>query len=282
MILKKFLFVVLFATSIYNTEAQSIGVPAPSPLQTVKQNFGTSDVSLEYSRPSAKGRKVYGDVVSFGTIWRTGANGSTKITFTDDVKVEGKDVKAGTYAIYSIPNEGNWDIMLYKDTKLGGNVDEYKAENEVLKVNVKTTKVTEKVETFTVNFNNITATSTTLELVWENTKVPVQITTEIDSKIMKNIENTLLKDNRPFYSAATYYYDNNKDMTKALEFVNKSLENNKEAYWVYMLKAKIAKKMGNTALAIEAAKLSNQFATADKDEAYIKQSAAILKELGSK
>jgi hypothetical protein len=268
----------LALTISYASMAQSIlGVPAPSPLQTVKQAFGTSDVTVEYSRPSAKGRTVFGDVVSYGKVWRTGANGSTKVTFTDDVKLDGKDVKAGTYALYSIPNADMWDIMLYKDLKLGGNVDEYKAENEVLRFKVKPTKLNDKVETFTMAFNNMNATSTSLDMMWENTKVSIPVTADIDTKIMKNIENTLIKDNRPFFSAATYYYDNNKDLGQAMTWVNKALEGNKNAYWMYLLKAKIAKKQNDITTAMAAAKESNRLATEDKDDSYIKQSADLLK-----
>jgi hypothetical protein len=268
----------LALTISYASMAQSIlGVPAPSPLQTVKQAFGTSDVTVEYSRPSAKGRAVFGDVVSYGKVWRTGANGSTKITFTDDVKLDGNDVKAGTYALYSVPNADMWDIMLYKDLKLGGNVDEYKAENEVLRFKLKPTKLNDKVETFTIAFNNMNATSTSLDMMWENTKVSIPVTADIDTKIMKNIENTLIKDNRPFFSAATYYYDNNKDLGQAMTWVNKALEGNKNAYWMYMLKAKIAKKQNDITTAIAAAKESNRLATEDKDDSYIKQSADLLK-----
>jgi tetratricopeptide (TPR) repeat protein len=266
----------------YASFAQSIGSPAPSPLQTVKQAFATSDITLEYSRPSAKGRTVFGDVVSYGQVWRTGANGSTKVTFADDVKLNGNDVKAGTYAMYSMPNADSWDIMLYKDLKLGGNVADYNAENEVLRFQVKPTRINDKVETFTIAFNNITPTSTNLDLMWENTKVSIPVTAEIDSKIMKNIENNVMKDNRPYYSAATYYYDNNKDLGQAMTWVNKAIEANKSAYWIYMLKAKIAKKQNNIPEAIAAARESNRLATEDKDDAYINQSADMLLQLMKK
>lgn len=141
--------------------------PAPSPLQTLKQAFALSDITIEYSRPSAKGRMVYGDVVPFGKVWRTGANNSTKITFGEDVKVEGADLKAGTYALYSVPNKDSWDLMFYKDLTLGGDVANYKKENEVLKITVKPSALTEKVETFAINVADITANSSYIELVWK-------------------------------------------------------------------------------------------------------------------
>lgn len=282
MTFKKILFVAALSLSTAHLMAQSLGVPAPSPSQTLKQNFATSDISLDYSRPSAKGRVVFGDVVSYGKIWRTGANGSSKITFTDDVKVEGKAVAAGTYAIYSIPNAKEWEIMLYKDLKLGGNVEEYDAANEVVRFKVNAVKLNDKVETFTMNFNAITPTSTVLEISWENTKVPINITTEIDGKIMKKIEEVMIKDNRPFSQAATYYYENNKDLGKAMEWINKALANNPKAYWNHLLRAKIAAKQNDIPTAMAAAKESNRLATEDKDDAYIKQSAELLKTLMKK
>ena len=178
------LAIALVAMSIFSAGAQTLKTPSPSPLQTLKQAFALSDITIEYSRPSAKGRVVFGDVVPFGKIWRTGANGATKITFGEDVKVEGTKVAAGTYAVYSIPNKDNWEIMLYKDLKLGGNVADYKKENEVLRMVVKTSAVTEKVETFTINVANITPTTSWIEFTWEKTRVNMNIVADIDSTIM--------------------------------------------------------------------------------------------------
>lgn len=152
---------------ISELSAQSLKTPAPSPLQTVKQNFGLGEISVEYSRPSAKGRAIYGDVVPFGAIWRTGANSSTKITIGEDTKIEGNAIAAGTYAIYTLPGKDAWDIMFYKDLSLGGNVGEYKKEDEVLRVSVKPTAYAQKIETFTINFSDITATTCNVELLWE-------------------------------------------------------------------------------------------------------------------
>jgi hypothetical protein len=278
---KFMLFVVALGMSL-SVFGQSLNVPAASPTQTLKQAFGTSDISLDYSRPSANGRTIFGNVVAYDKVWRTGANGSSKITFGSDVKVEGNAVKAGTYAIYSVPGKESWEIMLYKDLTLGGNVDEYKTENEVLRFKVKPTKLNDKVESFTINFNGFKPTATTLELSWENTKVSVGITTEVDEVVMKNIDKIIIKDNRPFYSAASYYYDNNKDMNLAMEWVNKAISANPKGYWMYMLKAKIANKMNDKKTAMAAATECNRLATEDKDDAYIKQSNDFLAELNKK
>lgn len=251
-------------------------VPAPSPLQTVKQAFALSDITIEYSRPSAKGRVVFGDVVSFGKVWRTGANGATKITFGEDVKVEGTEVKAGTYALYSVPNKDSWELMLYKDLTLGGDVAEYKKENEVLRFTVKPTALTEKVETFEINVADITSTSAYVELSWEKTRVAFKVTADIDTKIMKTIESTVIKDNKPYFQAATYYYDNDKDLKQALEWADKAFVANPKAYWIAMLKAKIQFKMKDLKGATATAEIAKALATADQDDAYIKQADKLI------
>ncbi len=264
------------AISSLTVNAQTLKTPAPSPLQTVKQAFALSDITLEYSRPSAKGRVIYGDLVPYGKIWRTGANQSTKITFGEDVKVEGNKISAGTYAVYTIPNKGNWEIMLYKDLKLGGNVSDYKKENEVLRLNVKSTAIAEKVETFTMTIADMTASSSSIELSWEKTRVAFKITSDIDSTIMKNIEATVNTDNRPYYNAASYYYENGKDLNVALGWANKALEQNDKAYWVMALKGKIELKLKDFAAATTTAEKLIATAKEAKADEFVKTGETIL------
>jgi hypothetical protein len=259
-----------------NAFAQQLKVPAASPLQNLKQAFGLSEITIEYSRPSVKGRVVFGDVVPFGKVWRTGANSTTKITFGDDVKIEGVDVKAGTYGFYTIPNKDSWEIMLYKDLTLGGNVADYKTENEVIRVKVKPTSLSNKVETFTIGLADVTSTKANIELTWDNTKVAVSIVTEIESKIMKTIENTIVKDSRPFYQAASYYYENNKDLKQALEWTEKAMVTNPKAYWMVLLKAKIQLKLNDKKGAIVSANKVILLATEDKDDSYINQAEKLI------
>ena len=277
--IKKFSLSLMALAMAFISQAQTVKVPAPSPLQTLKQNFALSEITIEYSRPSARGRAVYGDVVPFGKVWRTGANGSTKITFGEDVKLEGKAVKAGTYALYSIPGKDSFTFMLYKDLKLGGDVANYSAENELIRFAVKSSKVTEKVETFTMNVSDITASSSNIELTWENTRAAFNVTADIDASIMASIDKALNKDNKPYYQAASYYYDNNKDMKLALEWVNKATEQNPKAYWVVLLKAKIELKLKDKAAAKASAEKVIEMAKADKDDAYIKNGENLLIEI---
>lgn len=265
--------------SLSSTNAQTLKTPAPSPLQTIKQNFGIGEVSLEYSRPSVKNRVIFGDVVPYGKIWRTGANASTKITIGEDTKIENTPVPAGTYAIYTIPGADTWEIMLYKDLTLGGDVANYKKENEVLRFTEKVTQLPNKVETFTINFADITYSVCNVEMQWEKTRVAFTISTEVDAKIMKNIETVMApNDRRPYYNAASYYYDNNKDMKQALEWVNKATELTPDAYWVWHLKAKIQLKLKDAKGAIETAEKSKSLALKDKDDAYVKNNDKLIAE----
>ena len=267
---------VAIAAMTASSLSAQLKVPAPSPLQTLKQAFALSDITVEYSRPGAKGRVVFGDVVPFGKVWRTGANSTTKITFGEDVKVEGTEVKAGTYGLYSVPNKDSWEIMLYKDLTLGGNVAEYKKENELLRFVVKPSTLTEKVENFEINVADITSTTANIELSWEKTRVAFKVTADIDSKIMKTIESTVIKDTKPYFQAASYYYDNDKDLKQALEWADKAFVANPKAYWIAMLKAKIQFKAKDLKGAIATAEQAKALATADQDDAYIKQADKLI------
>jgi tetratricopeptide (TPR) repeat protein len=258
---------------------QALKVPAPSPQQTIKQAFALSEISITYCRPSAKGRIVFGDVVQYGQIWRTGANGATTITFGEDVTVEGKAIKAGTYAIYSIPNKESWDIMLYSDLELGGNVGEYNKEKEVARFAVKARPLAESVETFTINVADQSSNTASIEMSWEKTRVSFRVEADIDSKIMKNIESAVIKDNKPYYQAASYYYENNKDLNLALEWINKAVANNPNAYWVHMLKAKIQFKAKDTKGAKETALKVVELAKADGDDAYVRMAEKLIAEI---
>lgn len=278
-IMKTMGIILLFQFSLSaNAIAQTLKTPAPSPLQTIEQAFGLSNVKIEYSRPSVKGRVIFGDLVPYGKIWRTGANSSTKITFPDDVKIEGMPLIAGTYAIYTMPGADSWDVMFYKDLKLGGDVTEYKMENEVLKVKVKPSALSNKVETFTINFADITPSTMNIELLWDKTRIALGVKTEIDEKVLKSIEAALEKDTRPYFQAASYYFDNGKDLATALKWVNTAIESNPKAFWMYHLKAKIQKKMDDNKGAIETAQKSLELAKEEKNDDYVKLNEKLIGE----
>ncbi len=273
-----FTLMTIAVIGITSLQAQTLKTPAPSPTQTIKQAFALSNITIEYSRPSAKGRVVFGNVVPFEKIWRTGANAATKITFGEDVEVEGHKVAAGTYALYTIPNKKSWDIMLYKDLKLGGNTAEYKKEEEALRFTVKPSSLKEKVETFTMNIADLKSNASNIELTWEKTKISFKVTADIDSKIMKNIENAVAADTLAYFQAASYYYENGKDLNKALEWANKAIEKNAKAFWIMQLKAKIEYKLKNYDASIATAEKVIVLAKEAKNDDYVKMAEDLIAE----
>jgi len=256
-----------------------VKMPAPSPSQNIKQAFGLSEMIIDYSRPSVKGRVIFGDLVPYGAMWRTGANGATKITFGEDVKIEGNALPAGTYALYTIPNKDSWELMLYKDLTLGGNVANYKKENEALRFTVKPKVLNDKVETFSIDVTDMTSSSANVELTWEKTKVSFNVLVDdLDGKVMKGIQTNVIEDNRPYFQAANYYYENNKDLVKASEWVDKATAQNPKAYYMFMLKAKIQAKQGDKKGATATAQQVITLAKDAKNDDYVRMAEKVIAE----
>lgn len=258
--------------------AQNLVTPQPSTTQTIKQNFGLSSVELSYSRPNLKGRKAIGELVPFGKVWRTGANQATTLTFGDEVIIGGKKIAAGKYGLLSIPDKDNWILIITKQLDVTSPAA-YKEENDIVRVNAKPMTMSEKVETFTIQFANVKASSCELHLMWENTAVALPVTTDVDSKIMAQIDNIMTKDNLPYFNAAMYYMDNGKDMNKALTWFNKAAEQNPTAFWIHHQRANCLAKLGKKADAIAAATKSLELATAAKNGDYVKLNEDLIKSL---
>jgi hypothetical protein len=265
----------IFSLVRLNAQAQPLKVPAPSPLGTVKQSVALSEITIEYSRPSVKGREIFGDLVPFGKVWRTGANASTKITFGEDVKVEGNAVSAGTYALYTIPDKDEWTIILNKNLTLWGS-DGYKQEEDLVRFKVKPSALTSKVEMLTFNVTDVTPSSANVELVWDLTRVAFNLTVEIDTKVMKDIETTMATDKRPYFQSATYYYENGKNMKQALTWVNKAIEQNPKAYWAILLKAKIQVELKDMIGANSSAQKVVTLAKEDGNDSYVKMAQNLM------
>ena len=276
--MKKIILSAAAALMLLTADGQQLKTPAPSPTQTIKQDFGLGTVELNYSRPSAKGRKIYGDLVPFGKVWRTGANSATTITFSEAVTIGGKKVPAGKYGLLTIPDKNNWTIILTKQLDVTSPAA-YKQENDVARVEVKSGKVDQKVESFTMQFANVKSTSCDLEILWENTSVAVPITTDVETKVMAQINDLMNKDNRPYYAAAMYYMDNGKDLNQALTWFDKAIEANPKAYWVYHQKANCLAKLGKKGDAKTAAEKSKTLAAEDKNDDYVKLNEKLLADL---
>ena len=244
--------------------------PAPSPLAKIHQKVGVTDVKVEYSRPAKKGRTLFVDVEKFGRIWRTGANASTKISFSDDVTIEGKEVPAGEYALYSIPGETEWSVMLYKDLSLGGNVGGYDESKEVVKVKVQAQTLPRSVENFTIDIGDITNDGATIALVWGEYYVPVKLGVKTDEVVSAQIENYMKNPmasvGNNYAQAASYYLQAGKDLDLALEWMDKAIEINPNAFWNIQTKARILAEMEKYPEAIKAAQKSSEVAKASPND----------------
>ncbi|GAB4411566.1 MAG: DUF2911 domain-containing protein [Bacteroidia bacterium] len=254
-----------------------IRMPSASPSAKVEQQFGLSNIVIEYARPSAKGRTIFGDLVPYDKIWRTGANAATKITFGADVKLEGKDVPAGTYALYTIPGKESWSVMLYKDLSLGGNVAAYDKANELISVSVKPMAMPMKMETFTIGVDDLRDNSCSLYLIWEETLINLRVETDVDKVVMGNIERVLAGPSKnDYYQAAVYYYNADKDINQALTWINQALDD-KSPYWMVTMKARIQTKAGQKKEAIATATQALELAKAANNADYVKINEDLIK-----
>ena len=277
--MKQLLTTAIAVFTLLNMSAQQLTTPAPSPTQTIKQNFGLSAIELSYSRPSMKGRKIFGDLVPFGQVWRTGANAATTISFGDEVTINGTKIPAGKYGLLTIPGEKEWTIIISKQTDVTS-PDAYKQDQDIVRVTVAPQTMPVIMETFTISFDFMKSNSCVLSILWDKTWVAFEITTDVDSKVMKSIDNIMNKDNKPYYAAASYYFDNGKDMNLALSWVNKAVESTPNAQpWVHTLKTRILVKLGKKEEAIAAANNAIRIAKETKYPEFVKQNEDILKTL---
>lgn len=257
--------------------AQGVKTPAPSPHQVITQDFGLSQITIDYCRPSMKGRTIFGGLVPYDQEWRTGANAVTTIDFGQDVELDGNPVKAGKYALYTIPSEGEWTIILNKDIKNWGT--QYTQSDDVLRFKVNTQQLPFQIETFTINLDNLRDSTATLYMIWENTYVPIQITTHIDGQIMSEIQKGMQSDKKPYAAAAGYYLRMNRDLTTALGWVNDALKINPKAFNIYYLKAQIQSKMNDKSGAIASARQGAELAKAANNNEFVKMNEQLISSL---
>ncbi len=281
--MKKILLVAVMAVLAVMAEAQ-VQTPSASPAGSVSSTIGLTEVKIEYFRPRLKGRKIFGEkevMYPHGTIWRTGANSGTKISFSDDVKVENIDVPKGEYLIFTWPGATEWTVALYKDLSIGGNTQKYDKSKEAANFKVKSEKLSKKVETFTISIDDLAADNKSgkITLAWENTAVPFTISSDYDEKVMKSIEANTKVNPGNYFQAATYYLETGKDLNKALEWVNIALESNPNAFWMLHQKAKIQKGLGDKKGAMETATASLNKAKDAQNKDYQTMNEDLIKSL---
>ena len=250
--------------------------PQPSSTQSIIQDFGLGKINLVYSRPDVKGRKIFGVLEPYGVVWRTGANSATLIKFSDDVTMEGNKVPAGEYGLFSIPGEEEWTIILSKQSKQWGAYT-YKSADDYLRFKAKNQHITPLTETMTLSFNNVTPSSCELQMLWENSGFVIHMTTDVDTKVMARIDSAMNTEKKPFYESLIYYYNNNKDMNKALVWATE-LEKDKgfPPFVPKLWKARIQLKKGDKAGAITTAEAGAKIAAELKNDEYVRLNNEVI------
>lgn len=280
----KIILGLVFSLFLLNiSEAQSLKVPTLSPRSEISQEVGLTNVQLSYSRPSAKGRKIFGGLVPFGEIWRTGANAASTVTFSEDVTMSNQALAAGTYAIYTIPDRDLWTIIIHKNTSmrsLGGNYDKA---NDAMRFGVIVSNSLMHTETFTMDISDITTNSFNIRMIWADkiVKIPVKLNVEkqVAAQMDKLTRSGTGVDHRDYFKAAEYNYHNAKDLTEAHAYIVNGLSKSKENPRYGLLKAKIENKMGKINMAKNTLRLANNWARAQNNTNYIDQIALYAKDL---
>lgn len=281
--MKNLLMIALVFVASFTVNAQ-IETPQPSPFSKVEQKVGLTDISLEYSRPNMRGRTIFGDLVPFNKLWRTGANANTKITFSDDVMIGGKTVKAGSYSIFTKPSSTSWEVVFYDNVKEGGVPETLNESLVVARVNANIIKMPMNIETFTMTFDDLSNDSAMLGLMWEKAYVPVKIEVPTAKKVKASITKTMSGPGAgDYYSAARYNLESDGDIKQAVEWIDKAIEMTKDKprFWYLRQQSLIHAKAGNKKNAIKAAKASLAGAEEAKNADYVKLNKDSLKEWGA-
>jgi hypothetical protein len=263
--------------------APKLEFPSLSPAATVKQRVGVTDVEINYSRPSVKGRKIFGGLIPYGQVWRTGANQATKVSFSTPVKINGTDLAAGAYELFTIPGEQEWTVIFHKPMSQWG-AYAYDQKNDVARITAKPVATPNSIESFTIAVTDLRDESATLYLAWEKTRVPLKLELDLSSTLVPQIEAVMASDasEKPYFPAAVYYLDHGLDLKKAATWFDAAIAANPDAFYMIYHKARLLAKTGDKAGAIATAKKSIEIAGkaggAVKDE-YIRLNQALIASL---
>lgn len=273
----------LFTVALSLTGFAQIEIPQPSPFQTIEQKAGLTDVTLEYSRPSMRGRKIYGGLVPFDKMWRTGANANTKITFSEAVEIGGKTLEAGTYAIYTKPGAQSWEVYFYNDADNWGTPEKWDESKVAAQTTAQVYPLPMDVQTFTISFDDLTNDSTNLGFLWEKTYVAVPIKFMTDKAVTANIDRVMSGPTaNDYYSAAVYKLQSGDDMSQAKTWIDKAVEMSDEpAFWMYRQQSLIYAKSGDKEGAVKAAQKSLELAQKAGNDDYVALNTKSLKEWGA-
>ncbi|WP_442266887.1 DUF2911 domain-containing protein [Tenacibaculum sp. ZS6-P6] len=274
----------LFIASLTLSGYAQVTTPQPSPSAKIEQKVGLTDVTVEYSRPGIKGRKVFGDLVPYGKLWRTGANKNTIVTFSDDVTIDGKTLKKGSYAIFTKPNASSWEVMFYTDTNNWGTPRKFDQAKVALTTTAKVENMPMVIETFTISIDDVKNGSAVLGILWENAYAGIKFNVPTDKAVSASIDKVMAGPGpNDYYAAASYYMDEGKDITKAQQWIDKAVEMTKDQprFWYLRKQSLIHAKAGDKKGAIKAAKASLMHAEKAGNADYIKLNKDSLKKWGA-
>lgn len=272
------LFVVALSTNI----TAQLKTPAPSPSSKIEQKVGLTDVTVEYSRPSMKGRAIFGNLVPYDKLWRTGANQNTKVTFSDDVTIDGKTLKKGTYAVYTKPGKDAWEVLFYSDANNWGTPQKWDDAKVAVSTSAKVEAMPMKIETFTMSIDDLTNDSAVLGILWENAYVGVKFNTPTDKAVEESIAQVMGGPSaNDYFSSAVYYLQEGKDINKAKEWINKAVDMTKDQprFWYLRQQSLILAKAGDKKGAIKAAKASLAGAEKAGNADYVKMNKEFIAEM---
>ena len=277
--MKQFILLIFAGLVSFSGVAQ-IQTPAPSPSASFEQQVGLTNVTLKYSRPGVKGREIFGDLVPYGEKWRTGANNNTTISFDTKVMIGGQELPKGTYAVYTIPEEDEWEVIFYKDTNNWGLPQEWMDDKVALKTTAQVEKLPMAVENFSILLDELKNDSAQLIFAWENTGAHLTINVPTDEIAMKSINQVMKGPSAAdYFAAATYFHDEKKDLQKAYDWINKAVEmGDPEAYWVLRKKSLIEADLGKKQEAIKTAQKSLAAAEKAGNQDYVKMNKESIQE----
>lgn len=280
--MRTLLSILLILGSISFTQAQ-IETPQPSPNAMIEQVVGLTTITVEYSRPSMRGRTIFGDLVPYDKLWRTGANENTIIEFSNNVTILGNEIEKGRYAIFTKPMESQWKVYFYTKTDNWGTPQKWEEDKIAAQVSVDVQKIDRTQETFRISFDNLSANKGHLEMVWENTMVEVPIEVMTDEAVMASINQAMQGTTaNEYYAAASYFYSQDKDIDQAKEWVDMAMEKMDDApFWMLRQQSLIYAKAGDKKGAVKVAKQSLKKAKAAGNDAYVKMNKESLKEWGA-
>jgi hypothetical protein len=279
--MKRVFYSLLIAATCASSADAQVRMPQPSPLQTIKQDFGISSIELSYSRPSLKGRKMMGVMDKYGVVWRTGANAATRIRFNDRVEIGGKMIDTGSYALYTIPQkQGDWTVIINKGIGNWG-TNGFKESDDVVRFTAKTTKLKPKMETLTMQFANMRPQTCDLQIMWEDFMVTIPIKTNFVDKVGAQLKEAMKGEKPPYWEAAQFYYEYGNDLQQALTSINKAIEVNaaRKPFWMYHYKAKIQKDLGDKTGATATANESIRLAKEAQNDVYVTMNEQLLRSM---